>query len=68
MEKIILYTTHCPRCNVLTKKLDNVGIDYEVCDDVEIMKERGFMQAPMLDVKGEVMDFSQAVKWINGES
>lgn len=68
MEKIILYTTHCPRCNVLKKKLDNVGIDYEVCDDVEIMKERGFMQAPMLDVKGEVMDFAQAVKWINGES
>lgn len=68
MEKIILYTTHCPRCNVLKKKLDNIGVEYEECEDVDIMKERGFMQAPMLDVKGEVMDFAKAVKWINGKS
>ena len=27
-EKIIFYTTNCPRCQVLKKKMDSLGIQY----------------------------------------
>lgn len=63
---ITLYTTHCPQCIVLSKKLDNAGIEYTVCEDIDKMTERGFMSAPMLEVDDKVFNFKQAVDWING--
>lgn len=62
---IKLYSTHCPKCIVLEKKLQQKNISFEEINDVEIMAKKGFMQAPMLEVNGEVMDFKQANDWIN---
>ena len=61
---IVLYSTGCPKCNVLKKKLDMAKIEYEICDDVDTMEQKGFMSAPMLEVDGYAMDFGLAVKWI----
>ena len=33
--KIILYSTHCPRCNVLEKKLKTKNISYEEINDLK---------------------------------
>lgn len=62
---IILYTTHCPRCVVLESKLKQKDIEYTSCEDINIMSEKGFMQAPMLEVDNKVMDFKTANNWIN---
>ena len=61
---VILYSTNCPKCKVLEKKLDNSGIQYEVVTDEDLMIEKGFLSAPMLEVDGTVMDFGEAIKWI----
>ena len=63
-QSIILYEHGCPRCKVLKSKLDQKGIKYEDSSDVEVMKSKGFQEAPKLDVNGVVMDFKEAVKWI----
>lgn len=63
--KIILYTTNCPKCKVLEQKMNSKNIEYESITDVEIMTQKGFMSAPMLEVDGEVMDFVTANTWIN---
>ena len=63
-EKVILYEHGCPRCKVLKSKLDEKGIEYEDISDVEIMKAKGFQEAPKLEVSGVIMDFKEAVKWI----
>lgn len=62
-----LYTTHCPRCNVLEKKLNQKNINFEAITDFDIneMIEKGFSVAPILSVDNELMDFSQANTWIN---
>lgn len=65
---IIMYSTHCPKCLILEKKLNKAGIDYKVCEDKQIMTEKGFDLMPVLDVNGQVMNFSEAVKWINERS
>lgn len=65
MNKVILYSTHCPRCLVLTRKLQSAGILYEEINDIEIMKAKGFMEAPKLEVDGVVYNFKEAVDWIN---
>ena len=63
-QHIVLYEHGCPRCKVLKSKLDQKGIKYEDISDVEVMKSKGFQEAPKLDVNGVVMDFKEAVKWI----
>ncbi len=63
--KVTFYTTHCPKCGVLEKKLQIANIEFETVEDVDKMTEKGFMSAPMLEVDGEVMDFGAAIKWLN---
>lgn len=64
MQKIIFYTTNCPRCQVLKKKMDNLGIDYELNDDIEEMMLQGIQTVPVLKIEKQLLDFSQAVKWL----
>lgn len=65
---VILYSTNCPKCNVLKKKLSDDGINYTVEADVELMKSKGFTEAPMLEVDGNVLNFKQAVDWLKGRT
>lgn len=62
---IVLYSTHCPKCNVLEKKLKQKNISYEEVNDVEVMKEKGYLSVPVLEVNGESMDFKSASDWIS---
>jgi hypothetical protein len=45
-------------------KLDKSGIQYETVNDVEVMKSKGFKEAPKLEVDGVVYGFKEAVDWI----
>lgn len=66
---VTLYTIHCPKCKVLAMKLDKTGIPYSVVDNEDEVIEKGrssnMPSAPLLEVDGEVMDFSNAIKWCN---
>lgn len=62
---VILYSTHCPRCNVLEKKLYQKKIQYEEINDIEVMKSKGYLSVPILEVDGRIMDFKTANEWIN---
>lgn len=73
MQKIIFYTTNCPRCQVLKKKMDALGIDYELNNNIEEMALQGIQTVPMLRIEEEMpdssilttlLDFSPAVKWL----
>jgi glutaredoxin len=64
MGKVTLYQHGCPRCKVLKVKLDQKGIQYDEITDIEVMKERGFQEAPKLEVDGVVYGFKEAVEWI----
>jgi len=67
MGKVILYSTHCPRCKVLEVKLKQKNIEYEENTSVEEMSAKGFKEAPKLEVDGVVMDFKDAVDWLKGQ-
>lgn len=62
---VTLYTTHCPRCQVLAAKMDNAGIKYEVCDNVDVMTQKGFMSVPLLEIDEKVLQFKEAIDWVN---
>ena len=63
-ETIILYEHGCPKCKILKMKLDKKGIQYKNITDIELMKAKGFTEAPKLEVDGVVMNFKDAVEWI----
>lgn len=62
---VILYTTGCPKCRVLEKKLESKNIEYVKNTDTVLMISKGFESAPMLEVDGEIMNFAVANAWIN---
>ena len=64
---IQLYTTGCPQCVMLEKKLDTKKITYEkITDfDAEELTSRGIHSAPVLKVGETYLPFSLALKWVN---
>ena len=62
---ITLYTTGCPRCMVLEKKMDEKGIEYEKVTDQQCMIDKGFFTVPMLEKDDQTLNFSEAINWIN---
>ena len=64
---VVLYSTHCPKCNVLSTKLNQKSINYEEINDVDVMAQKGFTAVPMLEVDGVVYDFKAAVEWIGAQ-
>ena len=63
--KVVLYSTNCPKCVILEKKLDSKDVRYDVEHDVDLMVAKGFTSLPMLEVDGRTMMFKEAVDWIN---
>ena len=65
MPKIVVYTIHCPACNVLEKKLIAAGLAYDVVDDTAQMTDIKIF--PMMTVDGgERLTYKQAVDWVRG--
>lgn len=62
---VIMYTTHCPRCEVLKTKLLNKKITFEEETSVVKMKELGIDNVPVLSINGNLKNFTEAIKWIN---
>lgn len=62
---VVMYSTGCPKCKILKKKLDEKKILYEEETDVEKMKSKGIDRVPVLEVEGELFSYSEAVKLIN---
>ena len=63
--KVIFYSTHCPKCRVVEKKLKGLNIEYTEIDDAQVMLAKGLKAAPALQIDDEeIMDFSAAVRWL----
>ena len=60
-----LFSTGCPKCTILKKKLAQKGIEYAEVNDIQQMLDMGLQSVPWLEVDGQMMDFNQANKWIN---
>ena len=62
---IVLYSTNCPKCKVLTAKLNSKNIQYTVNTDTEYMQTIGLNSVPYLEIDGELFNFVDAVQWVN---
>ena len=64
---ITFYSTNCPKCKVLSTKLNQAGVKYNINTDINTMLSKGIKSAPALEMEnGRIMDFSQALAWVRG--
>ena len=43
----------------------NIQLIAKLYSDVKEMEKLGFKAAPMLEVNGKIMNYSEAIKWVN---
>ena len=61
-QKLVLYTLPtCHKCRDIKKQLDEGGIAYTECQDIETMQRRGIREVPALAI------ISPSLKFINEE-
>ena len=63
--ELILYTTHCPKCEVIENKLHVKDIVHKVVDNKDELIKAGIFSVPVLSVDGKRMGFLEANKYVN---
>ena len=63
--EIILYSTNCPKCKILEKKLTKKNIKFTKNNNVIEMSELGIDKVPVLSIDSKMLSFVEANKWIN---
>lgn len=60
-----VYTTGCPKCQILEMKLQSKNIEFEEVTDISVMEKLGIDMVPILEVEEDhLLSFGEAVKWI----
>lgn len=68
MEEHILYTTHCPKCRILEKKLADKGVSFKICDSRDELSAAKINSVPVLQLPdGTKLDYLAAVKYVNAK-
>lgn len=68
MNRVILFSTGCPQCNVLKEKLKAANIDYIEVTDKDTIMAKAITKVPVLEVDGIKMELSAANEWIKSRS
>lgn len=63
---VTLYSTNCPKCKILEKKLEQKNIEFNIITDIETMVQMGMLSAPILQIDDKKMNYLEAVQWVNG--
>ena len=58
---ITLYSTGCPKCQILEKRLKKNNIDFIISDNVDALIEKGFQSAPVMAVGKLFYDYTSAM-------
>lgn len=65
IESIVMYSTGCPRCQVLRKKLAKLPYTVTIIEGEEGIEALGKTSAPILSVGNQIMEYGEAIKWAN---
>ena len=63
--EITMYSTGCPNCKRLESRLKAANLTYNICNDLNKLKELNFSNIPMLDIDGTLFGYRPAINWIN---
>lgn len=65
----MLYSTGCPKCKILEKKLEMLGKEFTVISDLDMVlavaEQNNIQEAPFVSVDGEIYNFTETIKALN---
>jgi glutaredoxin len=68
MSVIKFYSSHCPKCKVLKKLMDDKKIEYEEIDNesiyMKVARENRIMSMPFAEINGRVVGTKELQKYI----
>ena len=62
---IKLYTNHCRKCEILTSKLMEKNVSFDIEDNEEALVSLGLDFMPVLEVDGKRLNYLDAVSYVN---
>ena len=64
---IKVYSSNCPKCNILEKKLQANNIEFEKITDFDTNEliERGFYSLPIANIDEKWYTFQEAIQWLD---
>lgn len=66
---VTLYSSHCPKCKVLEKLMEQKGIEFELVDDesvyLPIADNNNIMSMPFAEINGEIVNTKGLQNYIN---
>ena len=62
---VTVYTTHCPKCNIIEKKLKAADIQFSEVTDTDVMLSKGYTHVPQIEVDNLLVDFAMMNKLLN---
>lgn len=65
--EVVLYSTGCPKCTVLKKKLQAKNIGFTEINDIDTMLKMGFDEVPVLKVDNKIMQANEAMAWVDNK-
>lgn len=66
MADVLVYTKEgCPRCNLLKKRLMDNNILFNICDDEQVIVDKGYDLLPVMVVDGKEYDYAHAMQWLS---
>lgn len=63
-DQLILYSTGCPRCKVLEERMTQLGIEYEVRENLTPIIEAGYQTVPVVWYRNRYFSFGEAMDLI----
>lgn len=62
---VVLYSTGCPKCKILERRLGDKNVEYSENNSVDEMISLGFTELPVLKVGEDMLSFKDALAWVN---
>lgn len=65
MNDIVIYSTGCPACKFLEQRLKDKHINFTINNDEEIMKQKGIVSVPVMEVNSTLLNYKQSLEWLD---
>jgi glutaredoxin-related protein len=63
---MILYSNNCPRCIILERELERLGLYYQKCNNFTKVITTGFRSAPVLEIQdGVMLNFDESLRYLD---
>lgn len=56
---------NCPQCRMVSDLLKSKKIQYQECQDIEMMKKIGLLRTPAIEVDGKLLQGKEMFQYIN---